>query len=52
VDDEPLPLLFTESLSRLNLAAAYPTEHLLQGSSASYRAERERIAGRYYDIDR
>jgi hypothetical protein len=51
-DDGLLPLLFTESLGRLSLAAAYPTEHLLQDSSAGYRAERERIARRYYDIER
>jgi Glycosyltransferase family 28 C-terminal domain len=52
VNDERLPLLFTESLSPLNLIAAYPIEHLLQDSSVGYRAERERIARRYYDIDR
>jgi hypothetical protein len=49
-EDERLPLLFTESLSRLSLATAYPTEQLLQGSSADYRAERERIARRYYHV--
>jgi Glycosyltransferase family 28 C-terminal domain len=51
-EDDRLPLLFTETLSRLSLAAAYPTEHLLQDSSAGYRAERERIARRYYDLMR
>jgi hypothetical protein len=51
-EDDRLPVLFTESLSRPSLAAAYPTEHLLQGSSAGYRAERERIARRYYDLMR
>jgi UDP:flavonoid glycosyltransferase YjiC (YdhE family) len=48
---ERLPLAFAESLTRSSLAAAHPTEHLLQGSSAGYRAERERIARRYYHVD-
>jgi hypothetical protein len=50
--DGRLPLLFTESLSRLSIAAGYPIEHVLQGSSAAYRSERERIARLYYQIDR
>jgi hypothetical protein len=51
VNDDHLPLLFTESLSHLSLTA-YPIEHVLQGTSAGYRAERERIARRYYDLTR
>jgi hypothetical protein len=50
--DGRLPLLFTESLSRLSIAPGYPIEHVLRGSSAAYRGERERIARLYYQIDR
>jgi hypothetical protein len=47
-----LPLLFTDQLSQADLAAGIPIEHLLSGSSEAYGTERERIARRYYTIER
>lgn len=44
------PLLLTEELDADSLSAGYPVEHLLPGSSASYRERRLAIAGRYYKL--
>lgn len=44
----PMPA-FTDKITVDELRAHPPAEHLLAGSSAAYRAQRERIAERYYD---
>lgn len=43
-------LRFLENPSTAELAGSDPVEHVLEGSSAGYRANRELIAGRFYDV--
>jgi hypothetical protein len=51
-DGDLWPLLFTEHVSYADLASGSPIEHLLAGSGEGYRVERERIARRYYAVQR
>lgn len=45
-----LTLLLTSDSDQIDPSADYPTEHLLEGSSDSYRRERLEIVRRYYDV--
>ena len=46
----PGALVMTERLDQELLRARDPVEHVLEGSSAGYRADRARITRRYYDV--
>ena len=43
-------LAATDRISPEILRAGYPVEHLMEGTSTEYRAERRRIIDRFYDV--